>query len=193
MGQVFGLKTQAEQYEYQANVNTYQAGVAKANQDLALQQAQYEFDKGEFTASTRGMQEHADVSKATAIQAASGLDIKGGSAQNVRSSIVQMGQLDQATIRSNAARVAYNYQIQAYQDKTQADLFTYGAQQNLIQKSNTLQAVGLAEQAIPLEQQAYSLAGQAGDTAALGSLVGAAGSVASKWSEASKLGMFGTT
>lgn len=190
VGQVFGLQTQAEQYQYSSDVNTYQAGVAAANRDLATQTANWEIAAGEVKAQTRGMQEHQDVSKATAIQAASGLDLRGGSSENVRTSIVAMGKFDQDTIRNNAARTAYNYQIQAFQDDAQSKLFTFGAAQDQVQKANTLTAAGLAEEAIPLEEKAYSLAGSAGDTAAFGSIVGAAGSVASKWSEASKLGMF---
>jgi hypothetical protein len=95
-------------------------------------------------------------------------------------------------IRANAAKQAYGYEVEEEQDKSQADLYTYTAGVDRTQAANTMTAAGLAEEAIPLQVSAYGLAGEAGDIGATASLVGAAGSVASKWSSASKLGIFGS-
>jgi hypothetical protein len=191
VGQIFGLQTKAQQYGYSANIADYQAGVAKVNADIAAQNASYARDVGEVSAEQAGMKAKADIGSMTAHQAASGIDIESGSSQNVRTSMVEIGQYSEAMIRANAAKQAYGYEVEEMQDKSQADLYTYTAGIDRTQAANTMAAAGLAEQAIPLEQQAYGLAGQAGDIGAMASLVGGAGSVASKWSSASKLGMFG--
>jgi hypothetical protein len=136
------------------------------------------------------MKGKADVSSMVAHQSASGIDINSGSSTNVRTSMVELNQFGEATIRANAAKVAYGYEVEAMQDEAQSKLYTYTADTDRAQAANTLSAMGLAEQAIPLEQQAYGLAGKAGDISATASLLGAAGTVSSQWMKASSLGMF---
>lgn len=190
IGSIFGLNVQAAQYGYQANVADYQAGVAKVNQDIALQNASYSRDVGETDASISGMQTRSQVSQAKATQGASGLDVNVGSAVNVRESMVEIGEYNQSIIRANAAKQAYGYEVEAMQDESQSDLYTYGAANDRAQAANTMQAAGLAEEAIPLEEQAYQVAGQAGDISSMASLVSAGGSVAAKWGQASQSGVF---
>jgi hypothetical protein len=193
MGQAFGLRVQANQYGYQANVEDYQAGVAEVNRQIALQNASYALDVGEVSASQEGLKSRAALSSAKVAQGASGLDINTGSAVNVRESMVELGQYNQAVIRANAAKVAYNYNVEATQDAAQRDLHLYAEGEDKAQAADSLKAAGMTEQAIPLEQQAFALAGKAGDISAFGSIVGAAGSVASKWSSAKTTGLFGDT
>jgi hypothetical protein len=192
VGQIFGLETKAQQYGYSANIADYQAGVAKVNQQIADQNASYARTVGEVSAEQAGMKARADLSSMRAHQASSGIDIESGSSQHVRESMVEVAQYNEAMIRANAAKTAYGYEVEAMQDKSQSDLYTYTAGVDRTQAANTMAAAGLAEEAIPLQQQAYTLAGKAGDISSMASLVGAAGSVATKWSSASKLGIFGT-
>jgi hypothetical protein len=182
VGKAFGFEVQAQQQTYQSDVETYQAGVAEVNRQIAEQNASYARDVGEVSASQEGMKDRAALSSAKASQGASGLDVNTGSAVNVRESMVEMGQYNQAVIRSNAAKVAYNFDVTATQDAAQRDLHTYAAGQDKIQAANDMTAAGLTMEAIPLQQQAFALAGSAGDISSIGSLLGAAGSVASKWS-----------
>jgi hypothetical protein len=192
VGQIFGLQTKAQQYGYSANIADYQAGVAKVNQQIADSNASYSRTVGEVQAEAAGMKGKADVSTMTAHQAASGIDINSGSSTNVRTSMVELNQYGEAQIRANAAKTAYGYEVESEQDEAQAKLYSYTADQDRVQAANTMTAAGLAGEAIPLQVSAYGLAGQAGDIGAMASLVGGAGSVASKWSSASKLGIFGS-
>jgi hypothetical protein len=190
VGQIFGLQTKARQYGYSANIADYQAGVASVNKQIADSNASYARTVGEVQAEAAGMKGKADVSSMTAHQAASGIDINSGSSTNVRTSMVELNQYSEATIRANAAKTAYGFEVEAEQDEAQQKLYTYTADTDRAQAADTLSAANLAEQAIPLEQQAYGLAGKAGDIGATASLLGAAGTVSSQWMKASSLGMF---
>jgi hypothetical protein len=193
VGQIFGLETKAQQYGYSANIADYQAGVAKVNQQIANQNADYARATGEVTAEQFGMKGKADLASMSVHQAASGIDINSGSSANVRTGMTEMTQYGEDMIRANAAKQAYGYDVEAMQDDAQSKLYTYTADEDRIQAANTMQAAGLAGQAIPLQQQAYGIVGQAGDIGAMASLVGGAGSVATKWSKAGDMSLFGTS
>jgi hypothetical protein len=190
VGQIFGLQTKARQYGYSADIADYQAGVAKVNQQIAESNASYARTVGEVQAEQAGMKGKADVSSMVAHQSASGIDVNSGSSTNVRTSMVELNQFSEATIRANAAKLAYGYEVEAVQDKAQSELFTFTAATDRAQAADTLSAANLAEEAIPLEQQAFGLAGQAGAIGATASLLGAAGTVSTQWQKASSLGMF---
>lgn len=186
VGKAFGFQVQAKQATYQATVEDYQAAVAQKNQQIALGNAAYAADTGEVEASIQGMKTHAQVSTTTAAQGASGLDVNTGSAVAVRSSEIQLGQYNQAQIRASAAKMAYNYQVEASADADQAAAHTYAAGLQRSNAADDMTAAGMTMEAIPLQQQAWSLAGDAGNISAFGSLVGAGASVASKWQQFSQ-------
>jgi hypothetical protein len=190
IGRIFGLQTQAQQYGYTANINDYQAGVAKVNKQIADSNASYAIETGNVQAELVGEKGKADEATMEAHQASSGISMASKSSAAVRTSMVEIAQYNQDMTRANAAKTAYGYEVEAVQDKAQSGLFTYTADTNRAMAANTTAAMGLAEQAIPLEQQAYGLAGQAGDISATASLLGAAGTVSSQWMKASSLGMF---
>jgi hypothetical protein len=181
VGQAFGFQVQAQQAQYQANVDDYQAAVAEMNRQIAEGNAEYARATGETEASIQGLKTQAQVATTKVAQAASGLDINTGSAVSVRSSEIELGQFNESMIRSNAAKVAYNYQVEATQDSAQRDLYTYASAQEKTNVANDLTAANMTMQAIPLEQQAYGLAGTAGDISAFGSIASTTASVASKW------------
>lgn len=189
VGQAYGEEVQAQQYGYQASVEDYQAGVAEVNRQIAMQNADYSREVGEVQADQEGLKVAAGVAQAKVAQGSSGIDINSGSSVNVRQSMISLGQYGQQVIRANAAKVAYNYDVEATMDSAQRDLHTYAAGEDRTQQANALTAVNLTMSAIPLEESAFSLAGKAGDIAAAGSLVGAAGSVASKWTQGSTMGL----
>lgn len=145
-----------------ASSNFYQAGVAQINARIAAQNADYASIKGEKDAMRYGMQARQRSGEIIAGQSASGLDIGSGSAVDVRKSQDTISQMDMAQIREDAAKVAFNYRQQASQ-------FTNDAMMSM--------RAGRSSQA-------------AGNINALSSLVGGAGSVASKWLEAKKMGVF---
>ena len=97
----------------QSSMYKYQAGVAKVNQQIALQNANCSRAIGEIKAEESGMKSRAQAGQIKAAQGASGLRISGGSATNVRESQAQIGRYEQGIIRSNAAKAAYGHEVEA--------------------------------------------------------------------------------
>lgn len=185
IAKAFGMQVEAQQYEYQSNVAQYKKAVALFNSQTADQNAAYERDVGEISAQQSAMKTRADLGQMKAQQGASGIDVNSGSSVDVRESMIELGQYDEAMIRSNAAHKAYAFQVEGVQDRAQADLYQYESSMNLTQKQNALTAAGMVMDTIPLQQKSMALAGQAGQLGAETALVNTVGSVASKWTQAS--------
>lgn len=139
----------------------YQAGVADLNKQIALQNADYAQHTGDIQGQQYGMQAAQRMGAIRAGIGASGIDIGSGSKAAVQDSQRYVTELDTTQIRSNAARKAYGFDVEATQDAAQAGLYSAAA----------------------------SDAQSAGEIKALGSLVSGAGSVASKWYQGSSVGL----
>jgi alkanesulfonate monooxygenase SsuD/methylene tetrahydromethanopterin reductase-like flavin-dependent oxidoreductase (luciferase family) len=138
----------------QQQMYNYQSGVALANQQIAKQNADYALQAGESKAQVAGLTERFQEGKTKAQQGAGNLDVGSGSAMDVRASEHEIGQEDQAVIRAGAAKTAYGYGVEAYQEETKSQL----------------------------DIMAGKNSAKAGAISATGTLLGTAGSVASKWS-----------
>ena len=167
-------KGQADQAQalYQAQQKQYQAAIALMNKRIALQNADYDIAAGETKAQESGMQTRATLGEAKVTQAASGLDVNVGSAVDVRESIADIGAENTGIVRANAARAAYGERVNAANADAQSQLLTTAASNDVIAGQN---------------------ARRAGDISATASLIGGATSVATKWSQASSAGVFGST
>lgn len=141
----------------------YQAAVAKMNQQIAKQNAGFALATGEVQAQQMGMKTRAVIGQTKADQGASGLDVNSGSTTKVRESEAEVGAEDAATIRSNAARKAYGYEVTAAQDEAQGKL----------------------------DIMAGENAKTSGEIGAFSSILGAVGSVSSKWLTGTQQGIFG--
>jgi hypothetical protein len=141
----------------------YRAQVAKINADINRQNAGWARDKGEKEATQYGMKAAQQRGAIRAAQGASGIDVNSGSAKHVQESQEKIKTMDLATIRENAAKVAYDYETKAVMDENQATL----------------------------DITAGKYAKQAGNIKALGSLLGTASNVSSKWQQGSSLGLWG--
>lgn len=106
----YGAESSASAQKSQAE---YQAQVAANNATIANQNAKLTSAAGEQSAANQGLKTRAEVGAIKAEQAASGIDVNTGSAVDVRSSAADLGQLNQLTLRSNAARQAYGYETEA--------------------------------------------------------------------------------
>jgi len=146
----------------EANMYQYQAGVAQVNQQIALQNADYAIAVGESQSQASGMQTRAQIGETRAQQGAAGLDVNSGSAAAVRDSEEKIGEYNQAVIRSDAAKRAYGYQVEAESQASQAELDRMGAQTS--RTSGYINAVS--------------------------TILGGASSVSNKWLDASRLGIF---
>lgn len=147
----------------EANMYTYQAGVAQMNKQIADQNAEYALAAGDSQAQIAGMQTRAQIGATKAQQGGSGLDVNSGTGVNVRQSEAEIGSANQAMIRANATREAYGYKVQGAQYDAQAGLDQYAAK-----TSKT-----------------------AGNISAATSILGTASSVSTKWLDFSKQGIPG--
>lgn len=140
----------------QANLMRYQAGVAEINAKIAKQDAAYAREAGEVEAQQVGMRTRAEVGATRAGIGAGNIDISSGSAARVIQSETAIGAENQAITRANAAKRAYGFEVKGAEDVAQAGAYRMGATTSLI----------------------------SGDIGATSSIIGAAGSVASKWLQA---------
>jgi hypothetical protein len=141
----------------------YQAGIAKLNQQIDLQNAEFARQTGEQQATQFGLKAGAQMGQIKAAQASSGLDVRSGSAAQVQASQRTLNTLDTNVIRSNAAKTAYNYTEQATVAGAQANLYTMAGTDSLI----------------------------AGAIGAGSSIIGGAASVSSEWLQGAKVGLWG--
>lgn len=106
----------------------YAAQVAKNNQTIAAQNANYAAAAGETKAYNEGLRERQAAGRIRAAIAASGIDVNSGSAAKVQESQAGLGLQDIETVRQNAALQTYgfrtqqqNFAAQSQLDSAQAD------------------------------------------------------------------------
>jgi hypothetical protein len=91
----------------------FESSQARTNARLASIQAEDAVNRGEVTASEKARADAALAGSQRASLASQGVSLTSGSATDVQKSTQQMSELDQMTIRNNAAREAMGYQTQA--------------------------------------------------------------------------------
>ena len=101
----------------------YQAQIATMNSQIAQQNANNATQVGEQQQINQQMKTRATVGGILAAQGANNLDVNSGSQLDVKTSAQEMGQLDALTIRNNASRQAWNYEVQGATDTAQAGLY----------------------------------------------------------------------
>lgn len=109
----------------QSQSDKFNAQVANNNAAIAQQNATFASQVGEQNAAADEQKNRAKVGGILANQAASGVDVNSDSAVDVRSSADELGDLDAMTIRSNAAKQAYGYQVDQTSNQNQSQLDTY--------------------------------------------------------------------
>ena len=143
----------------------YQARVAQINSTIALQNADYARMQGEQQSVIAGRRGAQQLGAIRANQGASGVSVGSGSPAQVQTSQKSTTAMDLNQIRSNAAKTAYDFDVQSTEDINQAGLYD-AASRN---------------------------AKTAGDIGALSSIIGGAGSVSSKWLAGQQQGLWGNT
>lgn len=143
-----------QQGKAQADAARYQAQVARNNEIIALQQANVTRQDAAVKAMEQDKKSAQLIGKQVAILGASGVDIESGSPLAVQESQAGLARLDALTVRSNAERKAWGFDIEATNQKAQSQLYYMKANQ--------------AEQAASL--------------AAFSSILGGVGSAAKSWS-----------
>lgn len=141
----------------QSNMYKYQAGVAGMNKTVADQNRDYAFQSGEVEAQDQGMKSRFQIGQTKAIQGAGNLDVNTGTNSDIRDSEAAIGSQNQTMARSNAAKKAYGFEVDAANDTAQGQVYQMAAD-NAIMAAN------------------YKVAG---------SIIGGASAVAGKWTQAS--------
>lgn len=155
IGTVAGVAGQVGSAEAEQKQASYQAEVARNNQIIAAQNAQYASQAGASQVTASQLKQRQDTGEVAAELASSGLDINTGTPASLRTAATELGQLSTAGVAENAALQVYGY-------KTQGT--SYGAQAGLYQQEAT---------EAPL----------VGAIAGGSSLLSGVGGLASKWSE----------
>jgi hypothetical protein len=114
-GSIFGGMAQSGMANYQSQIATINAQIAKQN-------AAYDVAVGETQAQQQGMKIRAQIGATRAQQGASGLDVNSGTNVSVRASEAEIGSYDQSLIRSNASKAAYGDEVISMQDTAQSQL-----------------------------------------------------------------------
>jgi hypothetical protein len=147
-----------------ANMFSYHAALAKLKAQVADQNAEFAIQTGEQTAVKTGLQQAQRMGAIKVAQAASGLDVNSGTNKQVRESQQMIDRMDQNQIRSNAARTAYGYKLEAAGDLAEADAYSTASKNAMV----------------------------AGGIGAMSSILGGASSVSSEWLQGNKVGMWNT-
>lgn len=101
----------------------YNAKLAAQNAELQTQSAGFAGAQGEQEVGIQGAKNKASLAAALANQGASGVDVNTGSSVDVRESEAKLGMLNALTIRSNAVKQAYGFQVGAESQRAQSELF----------------------------------------------------------------------
>lgn len=142
-----------QQADAQAQAAQYQAQVALNNQKIAGQYAQQAIADGENKVAAKQQQTSQMIGAQRAAMAANGVQLDSGSPLRLQEDTAKLGNVDALTIRNNAAREAYGYQLQGV---------SYGQQAQL-------------------DEATASNAVTAGNLNMFSSIIGGAASLGSKW------------
>ena len=164
-GSIFGAVGATNQGAAQQQMNAYQAGIAQVNSTIDKQNASWALETGEVEALKSGQKTGFTVATEKTAQSGSGLDVNTGSAAAVRDSTLKIGQIDQGIIKTNSARRAYGFTVEAAAEDAEA----------------------------VMDITAGDNAVKAGTLGAVTSLLGGASSVSSKWIQGSQAGMFSSS
>lgn len=118
-----GQRKQANATEAQG---AYEAAADRQNAGLADQQAADAIARGSIEENRQRLVTRHEIGSTRAGLAASGVDIGSGSALDVQGSEAAIGELDALTIRNNAAREAWGYNVDAIKDRQAAKLAEMG-------------------------------------------------------------------
>ncbi|TAJ97520.1 MAG: hypothetical protein EPO41_02770, partial [Reyranella sp.] len=111
VGQVQQQNAQAQAAQANAAQARYQAQVAQQNQELMRRQEADARQRGQVAEENRRRLTSQQIGQQQAGLAAQGTDLQ-GSPTDILGDTAAAGELDARTIRANAAREAYGYQIQ---------------------------------------------------------------------------------
>lgn len=183
-----GAEIQAEGARFsakaEANAWTYKAAVADMNKRKADEDAQYATQVAEATAQKRGIQGRQQIGEIRARQGASGLSVAGGTAQKVVESEAEVVSYEEAAIRSDGARQAYNMTIKGLNYQAESDMDRTAAENAIKEGEFKVAAYETQKAGYKVEEEAAGLQG-------FSSLIGSTGSLAKSAFDFYNKGVFG--
>lgn len=147
----------------QSSMFNYNASIARLNQQIDSQNAEFAVQTGEQNAAQSGLKTGQTIGQTKIAQASAGFDVRSGSNLQVRQSEHQLGEIDQGIIRSNAAKTAYGWEEQGAVAGAQASVDTFAAKNSVT----------------------------AGLLGGASSILQGGGSVASQWLSGNRVGLWG--
>lgn len=121
-GSVLGAAGKLQQGQAAADAANYQAQVYENNKTIALQNSDWALQAGTSKEVAQDMRGRATGATLKARQAAGGVDVNTGSSKQVQDAQGALASLDALTIRSNTAREAYGYEVEATSDEAKSQL-----------------------------------------------------------------------
>ncbi len=140
MGGLSSIGTAFSQSQAMQAQGAYQNTVAQANAGVAGIQSTNAIQQGDIAATQSDLKTRGIIGSQRASLAAQGVDINSGSAAAVQASTGAVGALDSLTIRNNAWRQAWGYQVQAENDTASGQFAQMAANNN---STNTLLTGGM--------------------------------------------------
>jgi len=135
-----GAAGQKQQADASAAASNYNSKVQDMNATLSERRARDALERGKLEEQQK-RNEVAQISgRQKAGMAANGVDLSFGSPLDVLVDTATMGELDALTIRSNSAREAYDYRVQAVNGRADANLSRMNA--SATKKGGNLAAFG---------------------------------------------------
>jgi hypothetical protein len=118
-----GQLKQAQAARKQGN---YVGAIEDQNAKFSEMQADDAIARGYEAAFKRRIETNQLAGTSRAAMAAQGIDVNTGSALDIQENNQRIGELDMVTIKNNAARQAWGYQVEALQHRQQAHLARIG-------------------------------------------------------------------
>lgn len=132
----------------------YDASIANTNAAMADLAGEQTIAAGDIAAGRKDLETQQKVGEQRAAQGASGVDVGSGSAAITRGATELVGNVDAMTIRNNASRRAFGYQVQGDQDRFQGKFAQLTAKS---ESDQTLLSGGLEAISGPLSMYANNL------------------------------------
>ena len=119
---VIGAAGQIQQGKAQAAASNYNAKVAEMNATLADRRARDALERGKIEEQQKRQEISQLKGRQKAAMAANGVDLTFGSPLDTIVDTAVLGELDALTVRRNAAREAYDHEVQGVNNRSDATL-----------------------------------------------------------------------
>jgi hypothetical protein len=126
---VSSFQTQQRQATAASAQGNYAKSVEQRNAELARLESTDALERGQIAEQRERLATRQRIGTSRAALAAQGIDVSMGSAADVQATEAAIGELDALTIRNNAAREAWGYQVEAEFATTRGNMAAFAGNQ----------------------------------------------------------------